>query len=780
MISHRFKEFALINVVALLVVGSSYAQLERVPTKVLYNAETQVSDIVTAVTINSVDVEYAQVFHIDETNSKLLVGKKGNVMSYELSTLTSPVTVATLDLVEPAGIPCSSQTSVPPGTCFNYVNVIKEYNNDWYYCGTSGVNPTCWKCDVQTCTPQEEMNTGGSTSRFPVPGLVTSVRGTDQPLSIIAGRVFGAAATAPPDIPNSDTRHAILRADVMVDGTFSTDEDDAMVTVSIETDADEKTQIEGDSTDFVGEPIVKGDHIYYFFREIAEEYMNIDKIFYSRVARVCKDEVGRGELFTTFQKARLNCGIAGECPANYDYLQDIYQSPTSPDIIYAVLTDTPIDGRANSAICVYDMGEIAAVFDNSPFRGQIGDDNSIWCSTSDFDCGSMTIPSPRPGTCSGTDAQPDDTDHNKFINDYPLMNQPIPSKQVYPGTVGAYDRTSDSPLMLLDVLYITQLVVDEDAAGTSHDVFFLGSKDGKLYKAYVFGVGTAGVQTRITKCINLGTGDKEVLTMTLHSDIVYVGTISSLHAIPVACCDVFLTEIACVLAQSPYCSWNTVTSVCEASTTGSQCLDNDVYSCADWPAPECFSPKTGETEPCTQPISDCDACCLAGDCALSSTPSCNPLDCLADYVRVTSSGVDSESTVVLNSFVRAPQDSVWGTTTYACACGCPPSDIQEITERTTDADGMEYLLGSYSFDMSSCTGAVDITLTFKANGQSLEETITVDVDASALITDGTQLSNIKELDTKLNAYDYQVCWWEQNKNTARNAESVYCYNCPDP
>ena len=34
--------------------------------------------------------------------------------------------------------------------CHNYINAIKEYNNDWYYCGTNGFNPGCWKCDVST------------------------------------------------------------------------------------------------------------------------------------------------------------------------------------------------------------------------------------------------------------------------------------------------------------------------------------------------------------------------------------------------------------------------------------------------------------------------------------------------------------------------------------------------------------------------------------------------------------------------------------------------------
>ncbi len=65
------------------------------------------------------------------------------------------------------------------------------------------------------------------------------------------------------------------------------------------------------------------------------------------------------------------------------------------------------------------------------------------------------------------------------------MNLLITRKQDYQGSAGAFDRDSDSPLMLLDELYITQLVVDEsvtDVSGTTYDVFFLGS--GKIFNLY--------------------------------------------------------------------------------------------------------------------------------------------------------------------------------------------------------------------------------------------------------------------------------------------------------
>ena len=88
----------------------------------------------------------------------------------------------------------------------------------------------------------------------------------------------------------------------------------------------------------------------------------------------------------------------------------------------------------------------------------------------------------------------------------------------------------------------------------------------------------------------------------------------------------------------------------------------------------------------------------------------------------------SESIVLLSSFVRAPEGSVWGETEFVCdSCGCPPV-VQETTARSTDDNDMEYLIGRYQFDLRECPDIVDITFTFTANGQQLEKTVTVSVD----------------------------------------------------
>lgn len=79
--------------------------------------------------------------------------------------------------------------------------------------------------------------------------------------------------------------------------------------------------------DFVGS--VEADNfVYFFFREAAVEFSNCGKAVYSRVARVCKNDLGGGQLmlkdtWTTFLKARLNCSLPAEYPFYYDHIQSV-------------------------------------------------------------------------------------------------------------------------------------------------------------------------------------------------------------------------------------------------------------------------------------------------------------------------------------------------------------------------------------------------------------------------------------------------------------------------
>ena len=83
-----------------------------------------------------------------------------------------------------------------------------------------------------------------------------------------------------------------------------------------------------DDAQFVGSAEVD-QFVFFFFREAAGEVSNCGKAVYSRVVRVCKNDVGsrqqvlKDRTWTTFVKARLNCSVPAEYPFCYDHIQSV-------------------------------------------------------------------------------------------------------------------------------------------------------------------------------------------------------------------------------------------------------------------------------------------------------------------------------------------------------------------------------------------------------------------------------------------------------------------------
>lgn len=79
--------------------------------------------------------------------------------------------------------------------------------------------------------------------------------------------------------------------------------------------------------DFVGSYDI-GQYVFFFFRETAVEYINCGKSIFSRVARVCKTDMGGKNTlphnWVTYLKARLNCSIPGEYPFYFNEIRKYY------------------------------------------------------------------------------------------------------------------------------------------------------------------------------------------------------------------------------------------------------------------------------------------------------------------------------------------------------------------------------------------------------------------------------------------------------------------------
>lgn len=82
-------------------------------------------------------------------------------------------------------------------------------------------------------------------------------------------------------------------------------------------------------------------HAYFLFRETAVEYLNCGKRIYSRIGRVCKNDPGMRENWTSFLKTRMNCSLPGLYPFYFDEIQsvDVVETDGSPTL-YAIF-NTP-------------------------------------------------------------------------------------------------------------------------------------------------------------------------------------------------------------------------------------------------------------------------------------------------------------------------------------------------------------------------------------------------------------------------------------------------------
>ena len=217
------------------------------------------------------------------------------------------------------------------------------------------------------------------------------------------------------------------------------------------------------------------DHVYFFFREAAVEFMNCGKSIFSRVARVCKTDEGGSNRFrnrwTSFLKTRLNCSVPGEYPFYFDQIQsttDFFPDPLDNQIFYGVFT-TPPNSILGSAVCRFSLSDLDRSF-NGNFKTQERVDSN-WLSLSP-----SQVPSPRPGQCyNQSSSLPEPSLH--FIKNNCLMDQSVLSRPHSP----VFVKFGDGELL-------TKIAVQRgvtDLRGARYDRLFIGTNRGKVIKSLV-------------------------------------------------------------------------------------------------------------------------------------------------------------------------------------------------------------------------------------------------------------------------------------------------------
>lgn len=298
------------------------------------------------------------------------------------------------------------------------------------------------------------------------------------------------------------------------------------------------------------------DKVYMFFSENAMEYDFYNKVLVSRVARVCKGDMGGQRTlqrkWTSFLKARLDCSLPG--PNLPSIVQDVFllkNEDWRKSVFYAVFT--PQSGSPDvSAVCAYSTSDIGHVFDEGKFKTPV----TVETAHVKWVMYSGELPVPRPGACINNAARelgmtrsldlPDKT--LQFIRDRPLMDE-------------AVRPLTGSPLLLGKGALYTRIVVDTVLAldGERHPVMFIGTENGFVQKA----VNYAGEMFVIEEIQLFQTPEPvRILRISSSKGQLYAGSGSSAVQLPLSDCGRYQSCVDCILARDPYCAWDFFTDLC--------------------------------------------------------------------------------------------------------------------------------------------------------------------------------------------------------------------------
>ncbi|XP_036391081.1 semaphorin-6D-like [Megalops cyprinoides] len=418
--------------------------------------------------------------------------------------------------------------------CHNFIKVLVPRNDDLIFiCGTNGFNPMCRFYRLDNLEFDGEEISG--LARCPFDAKQTNV-------ALFAdGKLYSATVA---DFLASDA--VIYRS--MGDGS-------ALRTIKYD-------------SKWLKEPhflhaVNYGNYVYFFFREIAAEYNSLGKAVYSRVARICKNDVGGSQRvlekhWTSFMKARLNCSVPGESFFYFNVLQsvtDIVEINGVPTVV-AVFT-TQLNSIPGSAVCAFSMADMENVF-RGRFKEQKTPD-SVWTAFPED-----RLPSPRPGCCAGPGLAggyktsidfPDET--LLFIKSHPLMDAAVPSLRDEPWFTKTHVRYR-----------LTAIAVD-DSAGPyrNYTVIFIGSEAGVVLKVLAK-TSTASLKDSVlleeihvfnqAKCISNSEEDQRILSLHLDKEMhaLYVAFSSCVVRLPISRCERHTScHKSCIASRDPYCGW---------------------------------------------------------------------------------------------------------------------------------------------------------------------------------------------------------------------------------
>ncbi|XP_060891410.1 semaphorin-7A [Labrus mixtus] len=442
-------------------------------------------------------------YHVPQNHSVFYYQKDFEEMYVGGTDFVLKLDVEDYHIIEKYPLNATGKQQCQEGLCENVITVIEKFQDSLFVCGTNGRRPQCWKLFASVNNQSYEIvesyeGTGISPFTY-----------TQNYLSLtVEGDLYSAA---PLDMDGSSLqfrRKAGSRTNVwMYDNWVS-----------------EPTFISASWVRRAKDP--DNEKIYIYFREKNSDHSPEADPWISRVARVCKvDEGGSKRFFqnmwTSFLKARLVCGFPEES-LYFNRLQDIYVMQTEEwhdTRVYALFTSS----WNATAVCIYTVGMIEDVFENSTFKG--------------YD---KNIPTPRPGTCvKNSRSLPLET--VSMVKDYPEMTDWVHSVH------------SAAPFYISNNNY-TKIAVDRVQGADEHmfNILLLATDSGNIHKVLEAGSEPFIIsETQLSSC-------STIRSMKLDSKRkkLVVGFSEKISTVDLKRCQEYNKSCEeCVLARDPYCAW---------------------------------------------------------------------------------------------------------------------------------------------------------------------------------------------------------------------------------
>ncbi|XP_054472337.1 semaphorin-3D [Anoplopoma fimbria] len=484
-----------------------------------------------------------QALLLDEDQGWLLVGGKDYIYLLRPDSLDRPMHTIHWPAAKEHVEHCRLAGKSLETDCANFVRLLQPFNKTHVYaCGTGAFHPQCAYLHIALSTEEP---------LFMLSHLVESGRGKCpfSPREPFTALLTDGELYAGTSVDFMGANAAIFRTSVHGSSQHY-----------IRTEAYDHNWL--NEPDFIGSFSIPDTHspdddkVYFFFKERATEAGQWDKRVYSRVARVCKNDVGGKRSlinrWTTFLKARLVCSVPGPSGVDtqFNELEDIFvletKDPQNPTVYGVFSTSSSV--FPGSAVCVFSMASIRAAF-NGPFAHKEGPDYR-WVEYKG------RIPYPRPGTCpsetydalhKSTQDFPDEV--VSFMRQHQLMWEPV----LPLGRRPILTRVN-APYRLKKV------VVDRvDAEDGPYDVLHLGTDDGKVVKVVSVIKDSWDTEEIILEELTVFQSPTPILSMELSTkrQQLYVSSELGVVQLGLQRCELYGADCAeCCLARDPYCSWD--------------------------------------------------------------------------------------------------------------------------------------------------------------------------------------------------------------------------------